>query len=459
MVSPDLRLRYQLMTETDTLSDAVDPAREYIWELPNPPRELEPLTRYHAGGLHPVHLADMYNGARYRIVNKLGFGSSSHVWLGEDTTAKQRPTRPLALKFIEAKASERTLEIEIHKYLSAAAGEAGSKHILPFLDTFRVEGPNGVHNVIVSDGALAFIPALCKYKILEDLDETEIVRQIFEGVAFLHENGVVHRDLHCGNIGIEIPFFRTAGIRKLTYGDPPIIFPSTLCEAVEHPPSVPKYIVQSSPALVDRYQYKDAPGGPLVVKLVDFGCAFRPGTDSVFPTGSPRRTLAAPECLVSEIHLPPSVPEKVWTFKSDIWTLGCTLVELYSRLGHSLFDGAGSSSLGAEMAKLVGPIPDMYHCLLDDNATLHHSDTHNAQSDADTEEDDIPANWKTLETSLVAARTPRHPPSAEDELKRVDRDTKDVQRFLPLIKQMLRWNAEDRIQASEALESSFLVEK
>ncbi|KAJ7618420.1 kinase-like domain-containing protein [Roridomyces roridus] len=423
----DSRLQSQIYRETASLSVPDETSSPCL------------QSRYHPGGLHPVHFTERYNNGQYRILNKLGFGSSSHVWLAEDTTAAEPLSRPLALKFMEAKASERTLEIEIHKYLTTlAAGEAGSRNILPCLDTFRVEGPNGVHNVIVSD-ALVFIPALCTWKILEDLDETDIVRQIFQGVSFLHENGVVHRDLHCGNIGIEIPLFRTAGIMDLTENDPPIIFPCILSDAVEHPRSLPKYIVQSSPALAaHRHHYKDA--SPLVVKIVDFGCAFRPGSSDALPEGKPRRTLTAPEVTYGPWAAP--------------------LVEIYSRTSQSLFDGATSSPLGAEMAKLLGPIPEIYRCLLDDNATLHHSDTHmSLPNESEDERFEISTNWKTLETSIVAARAPRRLLSPEDELDRVERDTKDVQRFLSLVKQMLRWNAEDRIQAKEALESPFFTEK
>jgi len=39
--------------------------------------------RYQPGGHHPVHLGDIYC-KRYRVINKLGFGTYSTVWLAQD---------------------------------------------------------------------------------------------------------------------------------------------------------------------------------------------------------------------------------------------------------------------------------------------------------------------------------------------------------------------------------------
>ena len=38
---------------------------------------------YQPGGYHPVHLGDVYC-ERYKVINKLGFGSYSTVWLARD---------------------------------------------------------------------------------------------------------------------------------------------------------------------------------------------------------------------------------------------------------------------------------------------------------------------------------------------------------------------------------------
>jgi len=38
---------------------------------------------YLPGGYHPVHLGDIYC-ERYKVINKLGFGTYSTVWLARD---------------------------------------------------------------------------------------------------------------------------------------------------------------------------------------------------------------------------------------------------------------------------------------------------------------------------------------------------------------------------------------
>ena len=45
----------------------------------------EPLDRYRDGGYHPVHLGDFYNGGRYKVLHKLGWGGYATVWLLFDT--------------------------------------------------------------------------------------------------------------------------------------------------------------------------------------------------------------------------------------------------------------------------------------------------------------------------------------------------------------------------------------
>lgn len=42
------------------------------------------IEEYRPGKFHPIHLGDLLDDARYRIVRKLGYGSYSTVWLARD---------------------------------------------------------------------------------------------------------------------------------------------------------------------------------------------------------------------------------------------------------------------------------------------------------------------------------------------------------------------------------------
>lgn len=44
-------------------------------------RAEECLNMYRKGGYHPVKPGDLFNNGRYKVVNKLGFGVYSTVWL------------------------------------------------------------------------------------------------------------------------------------------------------------------------------------------------------------------------------------------------------------------------------------------------------------------------------------------------------------------------------------------
>jgi serine/threonine-protein kinase SRPK3 len=44
----------------------------------------EELSVYSPGGYHPIHINDHLKDGRYKILNKLGFGSFSTVWLARD---------------------------------------------------------------------------------------------------------------------------------------------------------------------------------------------------------------------------------------------------------------------------------------------------------------------------------------------------------------------------------------
>ncbi|KAJ7165951.1 kinase-like domain-containing protein, partial [Mycena filopes] len=267
--------------------------------------EIVRLEQYSSGGFHPVHLNEKYASnamehGPYRILDKLGDGAYSQVWFGQDGLKD----RGVALKIIVARSTQETDEVQINRYLaSRPADSLGFYNLLACLDIFQVHGPNGIHDVVVTNPVI-FLPEICENKVIEDLNELEILRQIFQGLSFLHEHGVVHRDLHTGNIAIEFPFLSNAGLAELLSASRrPVCSPCIARSAGPHPPALPTYFVGTPTAFCRELRSTmSAEAGSIVVKLLDFGCAFRPGTSELTPAqGGPNFWLKAPECILSEL--------------------------------------------------------------------------------------------------------------------------------------------------------------
>jgi serine/threonine protein kinase len=87
-------------------------------------------------------IGDMLH-ARYHIVDKLGFGGYSTIWLARDTRQEQYVAVKVGI-------ADATLprETKILRALSSSSVHPGRKAIPVPLDEFQVHGPNGIHNVL-----------------------------------------------------------------------------------------------------------------------------------------------------------------------------------------------------------------------------------------------------------------------------------------------------------------------
>lgn len=66
---------------SDNAGESVGPCAEPDYNWIN---GAESLQKYRPGGYHPIMIGDMLN-ERYRVVDKLGFGGYSTIWLAQDT--------------------------------------------------------------------------------------------------------------------------------------------------------------------------------------------------------------------------------------------------------------------------------------------------------------------------------------------------------------------------------------
>lgn len=157
---------------------------------------IEELYNYRPGGLHPIHIEDSLDNGRYTVIQKLGYGSSSTVWLARDGTFN----RYVALKILTVKASKTRNELGCLEYLSAKPRpkHPGHEYIsASFLDRhFWLDGPNGRHLVLVSNvsGPSVFQMTQWAIRIPESLAQ-KIALQLNQGLAYLHSEGIWHGNL------------------------------------------------------------------------------------------------------------------------------------------------------------------------------------------------------------------------------------------------------------------------
>jgi hypothetical protein len=119
---------------------------------------VEPLELYEPGGYHPTMVGDLLGAStparsgsesrgRYIVVDKLGHGGYSTVWLAYDQFDKNL----VALKVGIASSDLPRREAKILRKLSSPPGATRPQtlSLLPrILDEFEIKGPNGTHTCI-----------------------------------------------------------------------------------------------------------------------------------------------------------------------------------------------------------------------------------------------------------------------------------------------------------------------
>lgn len=141
---------------------------------------------YMPGGYHPVNLGDILH-ERYHIIDKLGHGGYSTVWLARDTQQEQY----VAVKVCVADALPN--EIKILKDLSASSSDHPGRNSVPrLLDEFTVDGPNGTH------ACYTMLPAQSNLLdiSMDDLFTVEVARvlsaRLVQALAYVHSEGYAH---------------------------------------------------------------------------------------------------------------------------------------------------------------------------------------------------------------------------------------------------------------------------
>lgn len=182
-----LRLGAQATVTDRTPEASAVPATAQHEPLSTPPRiyvrvfGAEKIERYEPGGYHPVNIGDIYHG-RWKVINKLGYGGYSTVWLARDLLRETY----VALKVGVSDPAVRQRDIEILSMLS-------HESIPKVLDHFHVLGPNGTHPCYTTEYAQGTVDDAAERGALFPIAAARIMSaRLAQAVAYVHSKGLVH---------------------------------------------------------------------------------------------------------------------------------------------------------------------------------------------------------------------------------------------------------------------------
>ncbi|KAF2963137.1 hypothetical protein GQX73_g10423 [Xylaria multiplex] len=304
---------------------------------------------YEPGGFHPVYIGDVYNN-RYKILNKIGYGVYSTVWVVEDLQSQTSGRRKfLALKILRADCygTEQPLfEREILKHLrNGDRNIRGYDHVTHLVDDFEHDGPNGRHVCLLfqlyGETFGSFGAWFENRRIATGLMRS-IVLQLLCALDFAHANGVIHTDIQPNNIFVK---FRDHSLIESVYlKEAPVPHQDRDEKQYKAIPSQPlRSCYFSDPENINDFEFA----------LGDWGVAS--WTDKHLSNRIQPVTLRAPEVLIGA----------PWDASTDVWNLGALLLELYRSV--CLFDGRGPPDWNygvrhhlAEIEEYFGPFPKAF---------------------------------------------------------------------------------------------------
>ncbi|KAI0526212.1 kinase-like protein [Xylaria bambusicola] len=312
--------------------------------------DVEDISKYRPGGFHPTYIGDALKDRQYRIMHKLGYGGYSTIWLALDTLRREY----VAIKICSAHASDDSVEEQILQHLSNTEQESPVTHpgkhlVQSLLDVFDLRGPNGHHKCLVMPPAMMSIgdaKEASYSRLFQPNVARSIISQLALAVGFMHEKGIVHGDIHMGNVFFRLPL----DVNNLTpeeiyqkYGEPEL---EQVVREDRNPvgDGVPSHLVV--PIWMGKSS-EDMEMSEAEVLLSDFGESFMPASVDRFYSNSPL-SFRPPEARF---------PSKPLGFAADIWSLACLSWEILG--ARPLFESsmATDDDVLADIVDLLGKPP------------------------------------------------------------------------------------------------------
>ncbi|EQB57961.1 SRPK2 bound unphosphorylated [Colletotrichum gloeosporioides Cg-14] len=166
--------------------DELEQAEGILFDAPE-----EYLSDYAQGGFHPVQLGDRLEYGKYIVFHKLGHGGFSTVWLGHD----EKLGRNVAIKILKA---------DVAGWTNDGYNFGPSVFGTPI--TFKT----------TPSATMVQMALTCASRLFPLETARAIVAQVIQGLASLHASGIVHGDLHPGNVFLK---FRDAEMADCKVSD------------------------------------------------------------------------------------------------------------------------------------------------------------------------------------------------------------------------------------------------
>lgn len=134
-----------------------------------PVTQAEPMFDYRPGGFHPVAIGDKLHN-RYQIVDKLGYGGYSTIWLARDMQRQQYvsikigTSRSISIHGeLDAIQKLQMSQIQAFVPLLRELEKYPVPDVLPtIIDQFTLNGPNGTHACYAAIPMLGDLRNLCE---------------------------------------------------------------------------------------------------------------------------------------------------------------------------------------------------------------------------------------------------------------------------------------------------------
>lgn len=226
----------------------------------------------------------------------------------------------------------------------------GTSMIPSILDRFTIHGPNGDHSCYVT------VPARASLSDLKDgswirLFQIDVARalaaQLVLAVDCIHDQGIVHGDLHMGNVLLKT----TSDFDQLSldqmyekYGAPELD-PVVHLQGKPLPPGVPSHGIM--PIWLGEASEETTLAAARIL-VTDFGEAFSCANEQKYESHTPL-VVRPPEARFER--------KKPLSFASDIWTVACTVWAIIAQ--RPLFEGflATEDDMTCEHVDTLGILP------------------------------------------------------------------------------------------------------